>query len=581
MNRNITYSLILVLGILLSRNIYGMEFSIQLQGTQNIDKDMLIKNLSISNYPSVNDGNEEIVDRLTKKGINELTLALQTFGYYQATVLYSTTTDNDKLSIVYKVTLGKPVIINVIDIEISGDGNNDPLLVKWKTDYSLKVGDILNQHKYEDNKRELLRLLYNRGFFKYHFIDRKIEVDTNTNFATIVLHLDTGLRYVYGDINFSQNRNVFNSEYLENFLTFKSGQSFLITDLITSQQHFSISDEFQSIEIEPLINKIENDAVPIDIRLNEKKPTKYELGAGYATDTGPRAFASVERRQVTRSGHRAKAKVQVSRIKSLITASYQVPLTKPYTDYLKLTGERTSEDSDTVVSQTNTVSLDMTYGLPNWLRTISLSYLFEHYELADEEVKDSKLLIPGISFEYIHDKPQDKDKTNWQFNIGFKGADTSVVSDTSFAQANMNTWLRYPLTSESRLVNYTKIGYSWTSEFKELPASQRYFTGGDYTIRGYTYNSLGPEDSDGVLIGGEQLLVTSLEYQHRIGTDLYGNLFYDIGNAFNKNDFTAKSGAGFGVGWGFPFGSLRLYAASALSKDGHPWRLHLTVGAEL
>ena len=559
----------------------AVDVAIEITGVDGIDKKMLIDGLSISTYPSDANTNNELIERLAGKGVKEITTALQTFGYYEPLVNYSVRTVDKKLSVNYQVTLGKPVIVQLIDIVITGDGMADTVLLKWKSDFPLKTGERLNQLKYEDAKRELMRILHNRGYFKQQFLQRAINVDTQAKIASIIIRLDTGARHHYGEIQFTQGEDVFDQNYLKNFISFDSGGEFETSDLIESQQHFAMSDEFQSVEVEPLLNKIENEQVPIAIRLNPKKPNKYELGAGYATDTGPRIFASIERRQVTRTGHRAKANIQLSKVKSLINASYRIPLTKPYSDYMMFSGERKSEDTDTVVSQTNTMSLDTTYALANWLRTISFSYLREHYELNNDEVKDSKLLIPGITFEYVHEKPQDKNRFNWQFNVGLKGADTSVVSDTSFAQANMYAWLRFPLTTESRLVNYTKLGYSWTSEFKELPASQRYFTGGDYTIRGYTYNSLGPVDANNVLIGGEELFVTSLEFQHRIGVDLYGNVFYDFGNAFNKNDFVAKSGAGVGVGWGFPFGSLHLYAASALSDEGNPWRLHLTVGAEL
>ena len=82
------------------------------------------------------------------------------------------------------------------------------------------------------------------------------------------------------------------------------------------------------------------------------------------------------------------------------------------------------------------------------------------------------------------------------------------------------------------------------------------------------------------MVGGENLLVGSVEYQRQIKDGFVGSIFYDTGNAFNKNDLVLKSGSGLGIGWYLPFGSIYLYRAEALSEPDHPWRYHLTVGAE-
>jgi translocation and assembly module TamA len=58
-------------------------------------------------------------------------------------------------------------------------------------------------------------------------------------------------------------------------------------------------------------------------------------------------------------------------------------------------------------------------------------------------------------------------------------------------------------------------------------------------------------------------------------------VFYDIGNAFDDTDIDAKEGAGVGLRWRLPVGAVRLDLASALSKAGNPWRVHLTIGMDL
>ena len=68
----------------------------------------------------------------------------------------------------------------------------------------------------------------------------------------------------------------------------------------------------------------------------------------------------------------------------------------------------------------------------------------------------------------------------------------------------------------------------------DLPPSLRFYAGGDRSVRGYTYQSLGPKDASGNVIGGKHLLVGSVEVEYAISKSWSMALFYDVGNAFNN-----------------------------------------------
>ena len=100
-------------------------------------------------------------------------------------------------------------------------------------------------------------------------------------------------------------------------------------------------------------------------------------------------------------------------------------------------------------------------------------------------------------------------------------------------------------------------------------------------MRGYKYQSLGPEDESGDVIGGRRLLTGSIEFEHALN-DRWGiALFYDIGNAVEDFDDDLERGAGFGVRWKSPVGPVRIDLASAISLDDQPWRLHINIGPDL
>jgi translocation and assembly module TamA len=73
----------------------------------------------------------------------------------------------------------------------------------------------------------------------------------------------------------------------------------------------------------------------------------------------------------------------------------------------------------------------------------------------------------------------------------------------------------------------------------------------------------------------------SIEVERKLTSTWSVAAFFDIGNAFDDIDADLKQGAGAGVRMTLPFGQIRVDVASALSEDGQPWRIHLSVGADL
>ncbi|HXV14772.1 MAG TPA: BamA/TamA family outer membrane protein, partial [Candidatus Krumholzibacteria bacterium] len=120
----------------------------------------------------------------------------------------------------------------------------------------------------------------------------------------------------------------------------------------------------------------------------------------------------------------------------------------------------------------------------------------------------------------------------------------------------------------------------WTPSFRELPPTIRFFAGGDNSVRGYDYQSLGPLDDAGYVIGGRLLLTTSAEIQVPIKGKFGLAGFYDAGNAFaHAGEGTMEQGVGSGLRWQSPVGPIRLDLAYAIHHDS--WQVHFTMGPDL
>ncbi|MCI0506690.1 MAG: BamA/TamA family outer membrane protein [Gammaproteobacteria bacterium] len=539
----------------------------------------VLENISLHrqrNSPLLSD---DYVMRLYLNGKQEIIATLQVFGFYEATVESSLDKGDESWTIQYNINTGKPIIVADVDLVIKGEGESNSAFTAWREKFPIHSGDRLNHQLYEEAKKEIQNLLIERGYFSSRLTRHEIQLSLKQHSGNIVIHVDTGPQYKFGDVTFIQE--TFDKDYLRRFIPFARGDDFIAPQLSEFQKNLAVSGEFRTIEITPLPESAVADMTPIHVMLVPRKPLLYRLGAGYGTDTGIRARAGLERRQITDTGHRADAEVFVSEVLRTITAHYRIPLKKPATDYLVFSGEHKLEDTDTTYSESNTVTVSNVYGLKSWLRTTSVSYLKENYT-AGSEAKKSNLVIPSINFLFDPEKERRPvlHRPRWHFDVNVKGSHIDLASDVSFLQGRLYAELRFQLTRQFTLVARGDAGASLVGEFANLPVSQRFYAGGDYSVRGFDYKSLGPKDENGEVVGGTHLLVGSVEAQFMFKPNWDLAVFYDTGNAYDKDQFEPEQGAGAGIGYKSPFGVVRAYYATALSTSGNPWRPHIVVSAD-
>jgi translocation and assembly module TamA len=211
---------------------------------------------------------------------------------------------------------------------------------------------------------------------------------------------------------------------------------------------------------------------------------------------------------------------------------------------------------------------------------LSLTFQQEDFTigLTDE---NTALLMPGVNVQRVWGRERLIATRGARLQLDLKGAQEGLLSDASFVQGQVDAKLILPLGERQRLISRGTLGAIYTDDFERLPPSIRYFAGGDQSVRGYDYNRLGPRDASGEVIGGRYLVVGSLELERHIRGNWRAALFYDTGNALDGWNESLEQGAGIGLRWETPIGLVRLDVATALSEDGRPWRLHLTVGPDL
>ena len=531
---------------------------------------------------------EELSDRwvrlLHEDAAKEIGRALEPFGYYNVQVSSELEQEDGRWLASYTIERGEPVVISSLDLKYTGDGADMPKLVKKLDKFRLKVGDRLNHERYENAKARLIRSAENLGFVRAQAVDPEVLVDPKANTAAIKLTIDTGPRYFYGDVSFEQD--FLDPALLERTVSLQPGDPYDLRDVITFQQGLQLTNWASVVNVAPDFDSAESGRVPITVTMEPIKPNRYSIGVGYETDVGPRISARWNQRLINSGGHQADAFIRLSPVLSTIRGAYYIPVNNPVTDRLSTSAEFERE----ITADTSRRTLNGEFAFirrsiddRNFYKAF-LEYRDEVYEVGDEPTEDTRLLSLGFSRRFTELKFTLFPQTGRSLEYEVRGASGEILSDTSYARLRVAGKYLLPLGKEGRFRLAGEVGAAWVENFDKYPTSLRYFAGGDSSIRGYDYKSLGPFDDNGNVTGGRNLLVLSGEYNHRIRKHWLLAGFVDAGNAFNETLDDVNVGAGVGFRWLMEFGSVRVDFAWPVSDEEVAFSdamLHLGFGAAL
>jgi len=527
-----------------------------------------------------NDFNEQTEDyraRIEQETQN----ALQPFGYYQANVdVQIIRTDRIQLKIM--IGLNRPIRITGLSFKLTGEGANNPDFSDLLTLFPLQKGDIFVHSCYEQGKKAMLTLAIQKGFLNAQYVEHQVDVDLDEYTCHIYLVLDTKERHYFGPVTF--DTSALSNKLLQRYVPFQIGEIYAPEKLLVLQSRLSQSDYFTQVNVKTT-NSDEPLLVPIRVELTDAKPNQYTIGAGYGTDTGPRGKLSWTRRRINSLGHRLSVQARIAEIYNKIEIDYIIPGQQPSTDRIKINGGFFEDEYSEKQSRIHEIGISEERFIHGWNRKLTLSYMNEKYNafITNAPIQ-SKLFLPSLTL--VQTKRDDKTNPTHGRRIEFtlRGSVDTLFSDTSFFQSYLLLrWLK-SFSETTKGILRLEFGATFPDSVEDLPLSQRFFAGGDYSIRGFAYRSLPFEiDKDGERhpVGGTYLAVGSIELNQTIRKPFGVFTFVDAGNAFRKNDNEIEIGAGVGIEWQTRLGPLKLALAKPITLNGDTWRIHANFGPEI
>lgn len=504
--------------------------------------------------------------------------AARAVGYYRPVINLRTDTADNCWRITIDAEAGEPVRLNNVNIRLQGDAESDPAFAELIQRSPLKKGAILRHNEYQSLRDGLLQLASERGYFDHQLLEHRLEVDPAMLTADIILTIESGRRYRFGEFRLKQN--VLSDSMAMRYLRFESGQPWDSEQLLASQQALLGSGYFSTVRLERGKTDTDTGKVPATLYLTERPQHAWMTGVGVSTDTGPRLRLGYENRYVNQHGHRWRTDSRISALNRAITSSYEIPFRDPVKDRLVFSSGYQYENNESAESEQFRLGGRLISGFLNgWVLTRSLDYERENFTVADQ-TETSELVMPGVQIQKIRSSHPVYPRRGWKLGAGFRGTHPSISTTEAFIQSRL--WMKgITATGPARILARLEAGHTNVTDVTSLPATVRFFTGGDNSIRGFDYQTLGPVDTAGAVTGGRSLLVGSIEADFALSKHWHPAVFIDAGNAFN--DFDAanlRTSAGMGIRWRSPLGPIRIDLARPIDADRN-WRLHLSMGPDL
>ncbi|MCE2026872.1 autotransporter assembly complex protein TamA [Sessilibacter corallicola] len=386
----------------------------------------------------------------------------------------------------------------------------------------------------------------------------KAKIFPETSTATLTYSSTPSVETVFGNVSFSGLKTI-DETYLKDLLQFKSGECFNQAKLDQSRLSLLQSNLLSSAQIETG----EPSANGVDIRISvvERNHRTISAGLGFRTDEGIGVSTGWEHRNFSGHAETLNLDAYIAQNRQTLSANYSIPHFRADNQTLTFFSEIESEQTDAFDSDSASFGAEVTRQFDEYFRgAIGLQTDILQVTESNGDEDEFALVSLPVSVEYDKRNASLDPRKGWVAGASVQPFINALDSDVYFLKTTvagsyyttLNHWFWSP-TFATR----GAIGSIFGTTRDEVPANERFYSGGGGSVRGYPFQTLGPLDGNDPE-GGLSYTEVSFETRIHWGETWGGVLFLDGGNAYTGE----LPSIGEDLRWGAGFG-LRLYTSFA------------------
>jgi translocation and assembly module TamA len=442
----------------------------------------------------------------------------------------------------------------------------------------VQAGDVARAEPILDATGALRTALHNAGFAFAAVSGPLAVADGRNDTLDVTYTVVPGPRVDIGAIEFAGLTRT-DPDFLRRHIGLKPGQRFSDTSLSAARDSLLGLGVFSSVT--PVPSGAENPPgeVPVLFRVAEQKRHAVTLGAAYATDTGITVSAAWEDRNVFRHAETLTITAAANGLGGTGTTApgYDLKAVFAKPDYyavgqtLTLSAEalkesltaynRTAFLTGALLSRPITKHLTFGYGVGFVTEQVDQEGVTRNYVLAQ---------LP-ITLTYDSTDNIFEPTRGWRANIELTPTKPVVGAAGVFliAQGSASTYLAVEHDARGVLALRALVGSIQGATQFQVPPDQRFYAGGSATVRGFTYQTIGPLFPDDTPEGGTAIDAGTVEFRQRIGKSFGIVPFVDAGQvSADSKPFTGtlRVGAGIGARYYTGIGPIRIDVAVPLNR---------------
>ena len=441
----------------------------------------------------------------------------------------------------------------------------------------MKMRDVYSISKLRTGVMNIGDLYSERGY-AYADVNPITKINESSRTVDVNIEVDRGRKVYVGEITVIGNTRTLDNVIRREF-RLKEGELFDSVKLKRSKQRINNLQFFEDVKIDTRRGK-EPDLVEIITTVTERQTGSINVGAGFSSNENLIFNAGISQNNFMGTGRRVVFSTNLSSRRS----DYNLSLTDPRLFDTELSGgvdafnTKTNYWSYMAKRTGGGIRIGKSLSEYDWL---GINYNYADIEISDVKVATSYLknenrTTSRISPSFIRD-------TRDNFMNPSSGSrhvvrlDLAGLGGTKFHKASYEGSHYWPIIG--KLVGMVHGEIAWADGYAadSLPAFERYYMGGPRSLRGYQIRNVGPKDSLGNPLGGNQSLLLNLELQYPFTKGLRGFAFYDRGQLYGGGDDTSttsttwdlakmRDSIGAGVRFLSPFGPVGLAYGVKLDK---------------
>ena len=588
-------------------------------------KSLVDNNLSLIRWRDA-DGKRGRIDadqlrRLFDQGKNEIERLIATDGYYAPTIATELEQDGDRWVARYRIEPGTITTIASVDLQFVGPiaqarEGEPPDVSALREAWTLQQGNVFRQGEWEANKRRLLQGLLIRTYPFATITRSEAEVDVRTFEAKLTVVIASGPAVRFGALQ-TIGLNRYPPETVRNLDPIKLGELYSQEKIFAFQRRLNDSGYFSRVEVsidavadpgsdprspfvQPAFPDIDPSAdvsegagasttgspptplprevtLPLRVVVEENKSKQLSVGLGLSTNSGPRASLGYNFIGFLGGAKQLRTTLALDRLKQALGADLIFPTTATGSRY-SISSFVKREDVQGEVTRGAGLSAKRAWGPDTTERFTSVDYLYEQKDVSNIPQTSTQTL--GATYGVTLRRTDNLlSPTSGYIASGQVGAGVRVKTGEPYTRIYGKAIRYQPIGIDNTLIVRGEFGAVAGKSTETLPSALLFRAGGDGSVRGYGYQSLGVERANAI-VGGRYLATGTIEGIHWLGPRFpnYGvALFIDAGNAGDRfSDLKPVVGYGVGARWRSPVGTLDFDVAHGVENG--TTRLHFSLG---